>query len=372
MKNILFFVYLLFSSISYAQFTAGPVPFGPGDENLIGVRYRALTLGSPSSQEEEYLGVPDLGVAVNRVATNLVYNSTFQMSFTYDAVANSITTVTTNGASVNTLSMPNISAKVAAAGKARLLSQVNFLQINVRNQTPNSTTTVSGIILNGTPVPASFTATGNNTTSAYAFYTGYSTTFTLTANIQLFGFYGGSTESNRVEFTFGSSLAILPLEFDNLMLQQLNGYNKIHFNTNGYNNIGTSYYLEASKNGLDFNVMDSTSFNNYTFEDRISNENKFYRVVAKTITFQKYFSDIVKVKDNASLLYEIKIRNGSVKIVAKKENISAIQLINVSGRIIESKKTNKLQVEMILPSIKGIYFIKFKIGEVLYSEKIIH
>jgi hypothetical protein len=370
MKNAFFFVCFFTSLNCYSQFTAGPVPLGPGDENLIAVRYRALTLGSASSQEEEFLGVPDVGVAANRVATNLVFSASFQMSFTYDAVANSITTVTTNGATVTTLTMPNISNRVLLAGKTRLLSQMNFLQINVRNQTPNSTTTVSGITLNTIPVPALFSATGNNTTSAYAFYTGYGTTFNLTASIQLVGSYGGSTEANRVEFIFGSSLAILPLQFDKLLLSQDNSHHNIYFKTNKDNNSIASYFLEASKNGIDFNCIDSTSFNSYTFKDSKANGNNYYRIFATSLLNQKIYSGIVKIKNSMQPPYMITQKNNTIEVYSNGDKIKNVKILGINGRVVLNKTCNSFKEDIVFINRKGIYLIQLKIGEKIYTQKI--
>ncbi|MEI8167370.1 MAG: hypothetical protein WCG26_13395, partial [Chloroflexales bacterium] len=131
-------------------------------ESLIGARARAFA--SPS-QRELFLGVPDLGnnTPQSRSERDLTWaagNNTF--TFTYDSSGPSLTATVVNstGTFPLTVDAAAISNYLTARGKTHPLSDLNLLQLIVKNPTPTSpppistpaSITFNSVVLDGTPL----------------------------------------------------------------------------------------------------------------------------------------------------------------------------------------------------------------------------
>jgi hypothetical protein len=153
MKMLFLSACLFMSAIIQGQIFSGQAPLGVGDEFLVGDRLRALRLTAPASLAEQYLGIADLANPSYRIENDLVYTSTTNVTFTYNAVTDSIYTTVVAGGNTYNLQYGLVSANLTAAGKARTASQMNVWQMAISNQQSTSTTTVSNIVVNGAAVP---------------------------------------------------------------------------------------------------------------------------------------------------------------------------------------------------------------------------
>lgn len=161
---------------------------------IAGVRYRSF---GNTGGNEVYLGQGDLGVSANRVEQGLTWvkPGTYDVTFTYDPMALTLTTTITGDLTPPTL-IYNLTGPLAA---------MDSFEINVADRDTNSQVDFLNVTLDGNPV-GSFV--GND---AFASYTFPSSTlddgFTFTGTLVISGPFSGSQELSRVDIQVGQNFA---------------------------------------------------------------------------------------------------------------------------------------------------------------------
>ncbi len=190
------------------------------DAALIGLRYRSF--GNVVGAGEAYLGIPDLGVAGNRVERNFHpcawgntsgNSQTNAITFTFDKAADLLITTVDTGAPgcAFSLTYPNLTANLAVKKPGFLLSQMNIMQITVSGRDTNTTVSLESLTFNGTPL-GTFTATQPPGQFLDWMVTGleFNQSFTMTATLKLTGAFGGSQELSRVGLSVGVDRTLRP------------------------------------------------------------------------------------------------------------------------------------------------------------------
>ena len=172
-------------------------------ESLASNRFRSF---QPTGGEENYLGVPSLGTAANRVARQLNWMTdannpltSFDFSFQYDQVNDKLVTTIFGGS----LEFTGWSTKLAAAGKTKGAADLNALQISIGDRDANSDVYLTDMVLDGVSL-GNFeeegvfrdwlvTGSGINLTDG----------FTLSGKLWLQGAFSGSQENSVVNLTAG-------------------------------------------------------------------------------------------------------------------------------------------------------------------------
>ncbi len=333
----------LFANLQAQVFIpAGQAPMLPADEFLMGVRFRNFRSSGPSGNDELYLGVPDLGVASNRVAQQLTFAASHDFIINYSSSGDSLECITTIGGSSFRRVMFNISSAATAAGKTRPLSSMNVVQFRLRNQTGASTTTLSGINLNGVSVPGIFQVTGNSTNYWHAFSIAYGSSFSLSGSFQLSGNYGTSVEGNVVEILFGSSIQLLPTSvIENFTAIEKTNANQIAFKLNNNTDI-QSIHLLKSIDGINF-IATKTSLSLNTQQDLIYDyafsQTNFYKLELVYTDGSKQYSKIIKVERSSSIEPKIKSTGNALEITSN-ETLS-IKILDLSGRLLYTASDRK-------------------------------
>lgn len=178
---------------------------GPGTgESLAGNRFRSF---QPTGGDENYLGIPNLGTAANRVQRQLDWMTSptnpltsFDFTFEYDQAADKLVTTIFGGS----LEFSGWSTKLGAAGKTKGATDLNALQISIGNRDAASDVYLTDMELDGidlgdfnTPNPSFanwlVTGAGMNLTDG----------FKLTGKLWLQGAFSGSQENSVVNLTAG-------------------------------------------------------------------------------------------------------------------------------------------------------------------------
>ena len=213
--------------------------------NLGAVRYRSF---GNTGGEEIYLGVPDLGIAANRTAKDFGSNkwgTSNSITFIYDKTADKLTTDVNTGSQIFTLEYPNFSTKVA---NPSLLSELNYMQIDVVGRDANTTVDFKNVYLDGNLL-GNFSGTGgwfNWKVTGYDFSHG----FTLTGDILLSGTFTNSQENCKVEIKFGYSDLATLITLSSFIAEPMNGSVYLFWETaSEIDNVGFNLYRSESKNG---------------------------------------------------------------------------------------------------------------------------
>jgi hypothetical protein len=370
----MFIIYVIcaITNNSKGQILPGQAPLATGDEMLLGARWRNLHPTSSLAGDEHYMGIPDLGIAANRSVANFSYSPVFNISFNYDAINNSITTVTTLATTTSTTTKTNISAAATAAGKTRPLSSMNVFQLRIRNRVPASTTTVSNITLNGVSVSGVFSNGGNNSNLYWYGYSNlYGTSFTLTAQVELNGNYSGNNENNVVEFLFGSSTLILPIQSVTQSITHYNGRNIIDATVVSTESLQKAI-LFASKDGIGFTAIDSIQQpgNSFTFYDpNFANQYYYIKLIGANgnVVLSK-IKQVPPIKTNVPFKI-VNISNGAILITTNSVRLNAVKLYNTSGQMTYLNTTiNSNQHYLQQP--EGIYMAYVVVNNKLYVVKL--
>jgi hypothetical protein len=370
--KIFFTLALLLIGIgAFSQITSlasGTAPSPAGTERLLAQRHKGLRTAGASSDKEVYVGVPDLGTASNRAESDLSYSIIVHFNLQYSPIANSVTTVTNINSVVTTTTKTNISSVAAAAGKTIPLSQMNFMELQVRTQNATSAIDVSNLIINGQSITGTYTR-ANSPGSSYWHLLNYDfgSGFTMTGTITLTGTFGSSTEANKVEFTFGSQPAASPLPVvwgDISVRKNVSGNNELRWTTLEEQN-AESFLIQRSENGRTFQTIgrkaaqgNSTTATNYTFEDVAFSKDAYYRLIQVDIDGTPTYSRIVSIKGKAvsNVVY-----NGSNSLLVQSSDRSAknLRVIDPSGRMMLQATVKDVSATIDISSLsKGVYFVQ--------------
>ena len=173
-------------------------------ESLAGDRFRSF---QPTGADENYLGVPSLGTAGNRVAQNLNWMTdasnpltSFDFTFQYDQANDRLVSTIFGG----TLYYNDWSTKLASLGKTKGAADLNAFQITVKQGDIGSVVYLTDMVLDGTALGSFYGVDGLNkdwlvTGSDMNLTDG----FTLTGKLWLQGPFSSSQENSAVNLTAG-------------------------------------------------------------------------------------------------------------------------------------------------------------------------
>ena len=191
---------------------AGTTPLAPAATVQSGYSTTATQYGQTRLREfgnhndrEVYLGVPSLGSGSNRVELDLAWNSTSQLTFSYDATGDKLITsldLGNNGSIDQQLVYGNWSSEaLSITGDDPTLLPMNYLQIDIAAREAGATIALSDVLLDG---HALGTFTGSNGWHNWN-VTGIdlSDGFEFSGLLTLSGVTSGSAEKNKVQIGFG-------------------------------------------------------------------------------------------------------------------------------------------------------------------------
>lgn len=347
---------------------AGSAPTAEGTQQLLAQKHKALRTAGTSSEREIYLGVPDLNVTANRAEAELSYSIIVHFILQYNPLANSVTsTSSVNG--VNTsITKNNIAAVAAAAGKSIPLSNMNFMELQVRTQNATSSVDVTNLTINGQSITGTYTR-ANAAGSSYWHLLNYDfgSGFTMTGTITLTGSFGSTAEANKVEFIFGSQPAASPLPIvwgDISVKKNSYGNNELRWTTlQEYDS--ESFLIQRSENGRAFQTIGrrtahgtTTVATQYTFEDVGFKQDAYYRVIQVDADGHAVYSKIVSIKSKpvSSVVY-----NGSDALFIQSTDKAKknIQILDASGRVAIKTTLKEVTSEINVASLtRGVYFVQ--------------
>ena len=173
-------------------------------ESLASDRFRSF---QPTGGDENYLGVPSLGNAANRVAQQLNWMTdpsnpltSFDFTFQYDQANDRLVSTILGG----TLTYNNWSAQLVPLLKTKGAADLNAFQISIGNRDLNSNVYLTNLVLDGIAVGDFSTP---NSSFANWLITGSDMNltdgFTLTGKLWLQGPFSTSQENSVVNLTAG-------------------------------------------------------------------------------------------------------------------------------------------------------------------------
>lgn len=173
-------------------------------ESLAGDRFRSF---QPTGGGENYLGVPSLGTAANRVERNINWMTdpanpltSFDFTFQYDKLNDKLASTIAGG----TITWDNWSTTLASRGKTKGASDFNAFQITVKQGDIGSVVYLTDMVLDGTALGDFYGVDGLNkdwlvTGSDMNLTDG----FTLTGKLWLQGPFSISQENSAVNLSAG-------------------------------------------------------------------------------------------------------------------------------------------------------------------------
>lgn len=209
MKKALFLAALGASALTASAITItsgqyiGSGGAGTG-QSLAGDRFRSF---QPTGANENYLGVPSLGTAANRVEQGLAWMTdpshpltSFDFTFQYDQANDKLVSTIFGG----TINWNNWSTSLASRGKAKGAADLNAFQISIGDRDTSSKVYLTGLVLDGITLG---TFNGSDTSYLDWLVTGSDMNltdgFTLTGKLWLEGPFTSSQENSVVNLTAG-------------------------------------------------------------------------------------------------------------------------------------------------------------------------
>ena len=188
-------------TITSGQYIGQGVP--ADGQSLAGDRFRSF---QPTGADENYLGVPSLGTAANRVAQQLNWmnpdNSlqSFDFTFQYDQ-ANDRLASTILG---STIYWNSWSSSLVSIGKTKGAADLNAFQITVKQGDIGSVVYLTDMVLDGTALGSFYGVDGlNKDWLATGSDMNLTDGFTLTGKLWLQGAFSSSQENSAVNLTAG-------------------------------------------------------------------------------------------------------------------------------------------------------------------------
>ncbi|TDP61548.1 PEP-CTERM sorting domain-containing protein [Roseateles toxinivorans] len=173
-------------------------------QSLAGDRFRSF---QPTGSEENYLGIPSLGNASNRVVRQLNWMTdannpltSFDFTFQYDQASDKLVSTILGGS----LEYSGWSTKLAGLGKTKGAADLNAFQITVKQGDVGSLVYLTDMVLDGVALGSFSGVDGLNkdwlvTGSDMNLTDG----FTLTGKLWLQGAFSSSQENSAVNLTAG-------------------------------------------------------------------------------------------------------------------------------------------------------------------------
>ena len=209
MKKTLFLAVLGASALTASAVTItsgsyiGSGGAGTG-QSLAGDRFRSF---QPTGADENYLGVPNLGTAGNRVARQLNWMTdannpltSFDFTFQYDQANDKLVSTIFGGS----LEYTGWSTKLAGLGKTKGAADLNAFQFSVKQGDIGSLVYLTDVVLDGTAL-GSFLGVDGVTKDWLVTGSDMNLTdgFTLTGKLWLKGPFSSSQENSAVNLAAG-------------------------------------------------------------------------------------------------------------------------------------------------------------------------
>lgn len=160
-----------------------------------GVRYRSF---QPTGGDEVYLGVPDLGVAGNRNAQNINWASgptTFDFTFTYDPVTDTLTSTVAGNAPLTYTFAPDL--------------VIDVLQLDVVDRDTTGEIWLTNLMVNGESA-GDFLVGGEGYNTWMLTDIASGPGLTVTGTINRTGTFGSSQELSKIQILAGGSPVPVP------------------------------------------------------------------------------------------------------------------------------------------------------------------
>ena len=369
----IFLLLLLFASHKMwgqiGLMAAGAIPSSIGTERLLAQRHKALRAVGTSGEKEVYIGVPDLDIAANRAEGELSYTNIVHFTLLFDAANNSFKSTTNINGIDFTTTLNHLSILATAAGKRTSLSDMNFMELQIRTQNATSAVDVTNLILNGQSITGPYTRANSPGISHWHLSNyNFGAGFTLSGTITLTGTFGSLAESNKVELTFGSQPAPaspLPVLWGDISVRKnTSGNNELNWTTLQETK-SESFLIQRSENGRMFETIGRRSAQGttshaaqYSFQDMNYRKDGYYRIIATDVDGKAAYSKIVTIKGKnaSSVLYNGK---DALIIQSTDKSVKNIKVLDPGGRIFINatiKETNASVNISALPG--GIYFVR--------------
>jgi hypothetical protein len=360
---------------------------GAGSQEVIEMRLRAFRKPGQAADgsQEIYLGCTDVGTASNRISAasaNVNWGSStngeWNFSLAYSASANTLNYIlskTSGGPITIPANTTNYSGfATGAPGKSMTaINNLNYMKLRLRNAANTSSTTLSNLRLNGSPLTAmSFVA---NTNSADQYYNitsfNFASDWTLTGTLTFAGVgtgsYTTSQEGNSFSIRVGYSVIPIPLQWGTISLQANNNSKTLYWETLQEQHV-KHFEIEGSNDG--------TSFTKIATQQAVGNSvlKQIYKVVLPA-TFKYY--RIKQVDNDNSFAYSEILRNNFSITTTKpaltsnvvKNNILSLQspeqmntvvIMNTIGKTILVTNTTGTNFNIVLPNntTKGYYIAR--------------
>lgn len=339
---------LLFTSLS-AVAQLGPLDSGmvaarPGTERQLELQFQGLRTRGTSAAKEVQVGAYNLGSSALRSEADLTYARTVNFTLQYNRRSNYLEVQGFAGSETGKVRKSNISEAVASAGNSRPLMSLNFLELRLQTNTPNTRITVTNLRLDGEPIQGTYvkasTGTGIWNLTDVDFATNTYMGFVLTGTIMLSGPFADDPAANLVEVIFGSRPEAipnpLPVVWGNVSVKKNgNGRNLLQWTTLEEEN-ADRYLVQRSEDGRTFRPIgqvtargNSSVASHYSFEDPAAGD-AYYRLIQIDADGKFAYSRIVSIKggNKTSVVYD-----GVATVRIQTPAPRNVQLYDINGRM---------------------------------------
>lgn len=372
---------LIISTGLNAQLINGVLPSDPNNESLLGHKYRGIRTNGNSGGQEVFIGATSLSVPHNRAVNNLNYGPVIVFSISYNPVNDEFINVTSVGINTKTVKS-SISTTLVDAGKIHTLYDLNYFQIEAKNQINGSGITITNLSLNGNAIPGIYSNNVPGSVFWHNYAANMSNGFTLTGLLQLNGTFGNAQDQNYVEFTFGYSriFASLPLSWDNISATRNNSSVNINWST--MQELNTERFeVQRSSDNRSFATVsslpargNSNGLQHYHVTDPSPyNGINYYRVKEIDRNGLASYSSTVMLNMKNNKHQVITVNQTDLQIQFSSTDKRTIQLINMNGVMLKNEKVADAVYKSSLATLpKGIYLLRIVEEDgTLFTQKII-
>jgi hypothetical protein len=367
LRAVLAMAAITFSPSLQAQLNSGQVPSNPDNESIVGQRYRALKVNGSNGNKEVFAGVTDLGSPSNRSDNDLNYKTSLTFSITYDPANDWFINVTVIDSNTKTIKT-TITNAVTNAGKIHTLADLNYLQIEAKNQNNGSGIALANLKLNGNTIPGAYSNTTSGSKYWYLYATGMGSGFNLTGSVALSGNFGNAPDQNAIEFQFGySPLAIaLPLSWGDVSVYKTNSGTHIRWST--LQEVSTDRFdVERSGDNQNFTVIktvtargNSNAINWYEITDAVPVKGiNYYRIKEIDHDNRINYSKTVAINLQGKNNMLVSVANNLLQLQFNTTGKRTVQVINTNGSVMKKEiSTGSIYQADIASLPRGIYLVR--------------
>ncbi len=357
------------SGAQLLELEQGQAAYPLGTEKLLGQRYKGLRSAGGSSEKEIFIGVQDLDVAYNRVEGDIIYGNTIHFRVIYDPIGDSLTTETTIARRSFRSSMKNISAVANAAGRVTPLSEMDFMEMEVRTQNATSALDVTNLTINGRTVYGTYNRYNSPGQSFWHIENfDFGSGFIMTGTITTTGNFGSNTDFNKVEFVFGSQRTIpRSSTYSTLQVDKAGtGDNVLSWTTQTDSNID-HFQIQRSTDSRNFSIIGSVSaigsntVTKYQFEDKGVSSEAYYRIIERRKDGSIAFSRIVNIEGLSAVSTVIYDGRNTLRVQLAGSEPRQVVIYDLGGRVMLRSQVSENGAFIHLDNLPlGIYMVKIE------------